>query len=124
MYFKFTKIISMLLIAAYIYKKTKDRIALWALSFVLFLIIITMLFRIYLPDVSFGSPTIEYTIFLLIVGIVFIVLIIKIGVEAEKRRSDVGKNISSIFQLSKENIIFWTIIVLINLIGFLLDRWE
>jgi len=122
MYFKFTKILSMLLIVAYIYKKTRDRIALWVFNFIVFLIIAITFFRIYLPDVPLGSPTIEYTILLVIIGIGFIVLVIKIGIEAEKRRDDIGKNINSIFQLSKDNIIFWTIIVLINLIAFLLDK--
>lgn len=124
MYFKFAKILSMLLIIAYLYKKTKDRIALWVFNFALFLIISITLFRVIFPDIPFVSPTIEYTVFLIVVGIAFIVLIIKIGIEAEKRRADIEKNISSIIQLSKDNIIFWTIIVLINLIAFLLDKWK
>ncbi len=122
MYFKFVKMLSMLLIIIYLYKKTKDRIFLWVLIFALLLVSSTTLFRIYFPDIQLGSPTVEYTILLIGIGVAFIILVILIGIEAEKRRADIEKNIRSIIQLSKDNIIFWTTIILMNIIAFLLDR--
>ena len=126
MYSTYAELLSFLLIIAYLYRKTKERITLWVLSYILFLVSSATLFRVFFPNVPFFSPTLEYTIFLIIVGIPFLVLVVLIGAEIERRRTrgavENKRSLSSIFKLSKDNIIFWTIIVLINLVAFLLEK--
>ena len=122
---KTAKLLSLLLIAAYLYWKTRDKISLWALGYFAFLWGSATIFRRLFPDIPFRSPTIEYMAFLVIVGVPFLVLMVLVLVEVERRRSqkieEGEKDYGVLFKLSKENIIFWTIIVLINLIAFLLE---
>ncbi|MFH1674271.1 MAG: hypothetical protein ABIF87_12710 [Pseudomonadota bacterium] len=125
MYVKTAKGLSMLLIIAYLYWKTRDRICLWMLSYFAFLGGSVAVFRKLFPDIPFVSPTIEYMVFLVIVGIPFLTLIVLMGVEIEKRRSKKTEkpplDFGALLALSKENIIFWAFIVLINLVAFLLE---
>lgn len=127
MYANYAELLSLLLVIAYVYKKIRDKITLWVLGYMLFLGCCILIFRLIYPHVPFFSPTIEYGGFLLTVGIPFLVLIVIVGVEVERRRkSSIGKepvrDVSVIFHLTKENIIFWSIVILINLIAYLLDK--
>ncbi len=128
MYSNIAELISLLLLIGYLYVKIKDKIALWLLGYAFYLICCLFLFRLIYPNVPFISPTIEYMGFLFITGLPFLVIIVLIGVETEKRRSgaiaieEQTKDMKKIFNISKGNIIFWAIIVLINLIAFLLEN--
>lgn len=127
MYSNYTELFSLLLVVAYVYKKVRDKITLWVLGYVLFLVCCIYIFRLIYPEVLFFSPTVEYIGFLLTVGIPFLILIILIGVEVERRRKrsvnkEPERGVSEIFRLTKDNIIFWTLIAVINLIAYLLER--
>ena len=62
-------------------------------------------------------------VFLFIVGIPFLVLVVMIGVEYEKQKTkqpdDYEEKRAAIFSLTKGNLIFWSMIVLINLVAFI-----
>ena len=118
------ELLSILLVLAYFYKKTKNRIPLWILSYSAFLIVCVVLFRKLFPDIPFVSPTCEYMGFLFVTGVPFLVLIVSIGVEVEKQRTMTTEDNKPIvlFKPTKGNIIFWTVIVLINLAAFIVDK--
>lgn len=123
---RYIQIISIIFIIVYSYKKTKESIFLWILNYALFLVISLAFFKIFFPDIAMGSPTLEYGLFLTIVGVPFLILVVLIGSQIENRRAkgtgDGLLNITSIFTLKKDNIIFWVIIIIINLIAYLLDK--
>ena len=121
-----TEFLAVLLLIGYYYKKTKDKIVLWILSYLTFLICSGFLFRKLYPDIPFVSPTIEYMVFLVIVGVPFLVFVVLVGVEFEKRRlSEVKedkKDFAILFKPSRDNIILWIIFVLLNLAAFLMEN--
>lgn len=125
MYIKSANLLSLLLIIIYSYWKTRDKSSLFMLCCFASLWGGATIFRRLFPDIPFRSPTIEYMVFLVIVGVVSLVFLMLSVAEVEKRRTnkteerDIG--FRSLLTLSRENIIFWTIIVLINLIAFLLE---
>ncbi len=120
----FIELLSVLLLFGYYYRKAKDKIVVWVLSYLTFLICSGLLFRKLFPDIPFVSPTLEYMVFLVIVGIPFLALILFIGIEADRRKSSEGqkekKGFGILFKPSKDNIIFWTVFVLLNLAAFLM----
>jgi hypothetical protein len=126
MYSTYTELLSLLLIIIYLYAKTRDRISLLITGYIFFLLTSGIVFRFLFPDVPFFSPTLEYTVFLIWVGIPFLVVLALIFYEVEKKRTqstgEKSENISFIFEFSRDNIIFWTIIILMNLIAFLLEK--
>jgi len=125
-YSKYAEIISLLLIIGYTYKKTRDRIVIWGLICTSFIICTALVFKILFPNMQFGSPTCEYLGFLSLIGIAFFVFISGTAIELDRRRKNekekVEMNMSWIFELSKDNIIFWTLMVLINLLAFILEH--
>ncbi len=118
----FTKILSLLAIAIYIYIKTKDKAVLWTLLYVLYFFVIVFGFKLLYPDIPIPSPTIEYMIALMMCGIPFLIIMILVVIEAEKDRKKSAENIQSIYKINKSNLIFWGCIILLNLIAFLLDK--
>ena len=118
------ELLSVIAAIIYYFKKTHDRVVVWSFSYLSFLTISAITFRKLYPDIPFVSPTLEYMIFLFIVGIPFLVLVVMIGVEYDKQKTkrpeDYEKNRTAIFSLTKGNLIFWSIIVLINVAAFLL----
>jgi hypothetical protein len=77
------------------------------------------------PHVPLGSATVEYMVLLIIVGIPFLTLVVLAAVELDKRQRDKGKEGTTVLRpllvMSKDNLVFWTIIVLLNLIAFWLE---
>lgn len=126
MYTTYAKLLSALLIIIYYYKKTKDKLSVWIISYVIFLITSAIIFRRLYPNIPFVSPTIEYMIFLAIVGIPFLVLVVMIIGEFDKRskkKAEVdNKDFTVLFQPTKDNIIFWTIVILVNIASFILEK--
>ncbi len=118
------ELFSVLLLLVHYYRKTKDKIVVWVLSYLTFLVCSGLLFRKLFPNIPFVSPTPEYMVFLAIVGIPFLVLILFLGVEADKRKSreeqEEKKGFAILFTPSKDNIIFWAIFVMLNLAAFLM----
>lgn len=118
------ELLSVIAAIIYYYKKTRDRVVVWVLGYLSFLIFAAVIFRKLYPDIPFVSPTLEYMVFLSIVGIPFLVLVVMLGVEYEKPKTklpdEYEKNRSAIFSLTRGNLIFWSIIVLINVVAFLL----
>ena len=126
MYSTLAELLSALLLLGYYYKKTKDKIVAWILSYIMYFTVCAILFRKLFPNTPFVSPTPEYIVFLIAVGVPFLVLVVLLGVKFEKRKNDgatKGKeNFAILFKPTKSNIIFWTIIVLINLAAFLVGN--
>lgn len=120
--FLISQLLSLLLIVFYIYRKNRDKIALWAFLYFFYLGVLAISFKLLFPDITIPSPTLEYTIALIMAGIPFIIVIVLIAVKAEKDRVKTAENINSIFTINKSNLIFWGCIILLNLIGFLLEK--
>ncbi len=124
MYSTLAELLSALLFLGYYYKKTKDKIVVWILSYIIYFTICAILFRKLFPSTPFVSPTPEYIVFLIAVGVPFLVLVVLLGVKFEKRKhseaKEEKKDFIILFKPTKSNIIFWTIIVLINLAAFLM----
>jgi len=120
--FAFTQVLSLLTILVYIYVRTKDKSTLWVLSYFLYFFVIVVGFKFLYPDIPCPSPTIEYTIALIMAGIPFLIMVILVGIEVEKDRKKAAENIASIYKIDKSNLIFWGCIILLNLIGFLLEK--
>ncbi len=118
--------LSVLLLIGYYYRKTKDKIVAWGLSYLTFFFCAGVLFRKLFPDIPFVSPTVEYMVFLVIVGVPFLVLVVLVGYEIEKRRAselkEDKKDFTILFKPSRSNVIFWTVFVLLNLIAFLMEN--
>ena len=57
MYTTYAELLSLLFIIVYLYKKTKDKIPLWILVYILFLVSSAKVFRMLYPHVPFFSPT-------------------------------------------------------------------
>ncbi len=87
----------------------------------LYFVIVVIAFRILYPDIPIPSPTIQYMIALTLVGIPFLGLIILIAILHEKDEGK-GNNINLIFKINKNNILFWSFIIIFNLIGFILEN--
>src|SRR6266498_5039438 len=112
MYTKYAEILSLLLIVAYCYKKTKNKTALWVIGSV-FICVILLVFRI-----PFISDVLQYGIFLIVFFVSLIIIAIKGYKEQESKdkekietkKEEGKKDISAILKFSKDNIIFWTII--------------
>jgi uncharacterized membrane protein len=123
-YSNIAELLSVIAAIVYYYNKTKDKVVLWILSYISFCAICTILFRKLFPNIPFVSPTLEYMSYLAIVGIPFLVIVVVIGVEIEKQRTkapeEYNKNRAAIFTPTRNNIIFWTVFVLINLVAFIL----
>jgi hypothetical protein len=123
MYSNIAELLSVISAIVYYYRKTKDRVAIWILGYASFLATAAILFRKFYPHIPFVSPTLEYMVFLSIVGIPFLVVIVMVGVEIEKQRTKTPevyqKNRKAIFKLTRDNVIFWSIIVFINLAAFI-----
>ncbi len=126
MLLRYIQIISIIMIIVFFYKKTKEKMFLWILSYALFLGVCLELFRTVFPKIVLGSATLEYGMFLLVVGVPFLVLVVVIGVQIEKRsknRVENGAlNIASVFSMQKDNIVFWGTIIIINLVVLLFDK--
>ncbi len=126
MYSILIEFLSVLLLIGYYYRKTKDKIVAWILSYLIFFFCSGVLFRKLFPDIPFVSPTLEYMVFLVIVGVPFLVLVVFVGIEIERRRSseveEDKKDFTILFKPSRDNIIFWTIFVLLNLVAFLMGE--
>ncbi len=125
LYSNIAELLSLIAAMVYYYNKTKNKAILWVLGNVLFFAICVFLFKKLYPDIPFVSPTPEYMCFLAIVGVPFLITIVMIFVETEKQKprasEEYDRNSSAIFTPTRGNIIFWTIIVLINLAGFIAD---
>jgi len=123
MYFAKTKALSGIIFFVYWYIKTKERAPLLIMIIVLHIMICSILFKLFFPDIPFVSPTIEYLVYLAIVGIPFLIFVYKIGMEFDKmpieKRSQLFKHV---FEATRSNIIFWTLIVLLNLSAFIMDN--
>jgi len=78
-------------------------------------------FRILYPNMPIPAPTIQYMILLTMTGIPFLIMLLVIANEISKNREKSMENINSIFTMSRENIIFWGFIILLNLAGFILE---
>ena len=116
------EIISLILIIVYIYINTKDRVPLIALTFIFYVLIVANILMKIFPDMKIGTPSLEYTIALLIIGIPFLITVIIIGVQLSKQKPVLREqNILSIFKLRRRNIIFWIFIIFINIIGYMFD---
>ncbi len=116
------ELLSLGLVLAYYYKITRDRIALWILTFGVFLATCFILFHKLFPNIPFHSPTCEYMGLLFVVGAGFLVVLVLVGIELEKRKQITtadDKKPSELFKPTKSNIIFWALIVLINLAAFI-----
>jgi len=126
MYSTLAELLSALMLLGYYYKKTKDKIVAWILSYIMYFTVCAILFRKLFPNTPFVSPTPEYIVFLIAVGVPFLVLVVLLGVKFEKRENDGAtkekENFAILFKPTKSNIIFWTIIVLINLAAFLVGN--
>lgn len=119
--FTLTQIISGIAIIFFIYLKTKDRCSLYTFILITYCLIMFSSFRVLYPHIPTPSPTIQYMTLLAITGIPFLIMLVIIGNEAEKNREKTMENIQSIFTMSRGNIIFWGIIILLNLTGFILE---
>ncbi len=126
MYSTLAELFSALLFLGYYYRKTKDKIVAWILSYIVYFAVCAILFRKLFPNTPFVSPTPEYIVFLVAVGVPFLVLVVLLGVMFEKRKhgeaKEETKDFIILFKPTKSNIIFWTIIVLINLAAFLVGN--
>jgi hypothetical protein len=126
MYRTITELLSILLFLSYYYITTKDKIIAWILSYIMYFTVCAILFRKLFPNTPFVSPTPEYIVFLIAVGVPFLVLVVLLGVKFEKSKNDgttkEKENFAILFKPTKSNIIFWTIIVLINLAAFLVGN--
>ena len=122
MYSLFSRLFSLLLILFYYSIKTKSKTFIWGFGYLIFLLISGILFHILFPYIHFGSPTPQYAVFLVIVGIPFLVVFIVIAMEAGKEKVDKNKSWNVLFTPAKDNLIFWIVIILINLIAFVLSK--
>lgn len=120
--FLLTQALSLTLIFLYIYIRTKDTIALVTLLYAVYFNIIMIGFKILYPDIPIPSPTIQYMIALTLVGIPFLAVFFAIVLIGEKNREKTFANINSIFKINKINILFWSFIIIFNLIGFILEN--
>lgn len=124
MYSTLAELFSALLFLGYYYRKTKNKIVAWILGYIIYFFICAILFRKLYPNTPFVSPTPEYMVFLIFAGVPFLALVVLLGVEFEKRKLSEAKKSKKdfiiLFKPSKDNIIFWTIIILINLAAFLM----
>jgi hypothetical protein len=119
--FTLTQLISGLAIVLFLYFKTKDK---WILQGFLLLAYCSIMFagfRILYPNMPIPAPTIQYMILLTITGIPFLIMLLVIANEISKNREKSMASINSIFTMNRGNIIFWGIIILLNLVGFILD---
>jgi len=125
MWTKGAELMSAVLFIAYYYKKTKDKIVVWIVSYLTYFVCSVILFRKLFPAIPFVSPTLEYMTWLFIVGIPFLALIVAIAMIYEKRRTEKvqspQESFDILFTLSKDNLVFWACIVVINVIAFLLE---
>jgi hypothetical protein len=115
--FAITEALSVMLISLYVYFKTKNKCFLWAIIFGLFFA--TILFgvkNLYIPGV----------LGLIISGIAFVVAIILIQIEDDKNKGrnkgTIYADLNSILVMNKKNALFWGVIIIMNLIGFLLGE--
>ena len=125
MYFKCAKVISLILFALYYYKMNGNKLLLYVLLNVIFITISAFAFQLIFPTIPLNSPALEYLGFIAIVGISTLAMIILIAKEVEKQRNNktiYESEINSVFKLNKQNIIFWSIIMLIDITAYLLDK--
>lgn len=118
------ELLSILLVLAYFYKKTKSRIPLWVLGYTAYFFICAILFRKLYPNIPFVSPTCEYMGFLFVVGVPFLAVLVFVSIEAEKQQATASEDNKPtvLFKPTRENVIFWTVIVLINLAAFIMGN--
>lgn len=122
MYLAKAKVLSGLLFFVYCYIKTKERATLLGLLIVVHVIVSISLFRVLYPDIALVSPTIEYMVLLVIVGIPFLVATLMIGREIEKMTTEKRSSLfKPVFDPTRSNIIFWSFIIIINLMAFMMD---
>lgn len=123
MYFKTAKVISVVLFFIYAYVKTKEKLPLFAMIYLLYFALCGFTFKFLFPEIRFGSATIEYLVFLTIVGIPFLVGFYKVGMLVDKMpKEDKEKIFKPVFEATRSNIIFWAFIVLMNLLAFIMDN--
>ncbi len=103
-----TKALAGLLFFAYWYFKTKEKIPMYVVALMSYLVLCTTIFKLLLPNIEFGSPTIEYLCYLAIVGIPFLFIIYKIGIMFDRMTGDQKKDIfRPVFEMSKSNLLFY-----------------
>ena len=124
MYSKISTFVSLILLLFWIYRLTRNKIALWIFGYTSYLIISGVVFKSFFPDIKFFSPTLEYMVFLAIVGVPFLILIVLIGVEGDKQKKEnaVQKVMPKLMDINYKNISIWLIILFINILGRWLDK--
>lgn len=124
MFYKIANLISLLVVLIWSYTLTRNRIILWVVIYIAYFFICVITFKANYPDIQFFSPTIEYVIFLTFVGIPFLILVVLIGVEGERQKKiyHSEKLIPKIFSINVNNIIFWVLIIILNIFGLLMDK--
>jgi len=131
MYSEIAQLFSIIAIVIYIYFTTRAKIPLLVIFFafsyaVYFLVTETLLAHLKKPNtsISFESPIFGLVMFLIQIFIPLSVYILLLGIRISRKDaySVEQQNLRSIVSLSKRNIIFWSLIVLLIAGGFFLDH--
>ena len=122
MYLLYSQLFSLLLILGYYSIKTKSKAFLWLFGYLVFLLISGKIFHILFPRIPFDSPTPQYAVFLVIVGIPFLVMLVIVSMTLEKEKAEGKKDWKVILSLTRNNLIFWGVIILINLLAFIMGK--
>jgi hypothetical protein len=123
MYFAKAKALTGVLFFIYWYIKSKEKAPLLIILILSHIAICTIIFKFLFPGTPFVSPTIEYLVYLAIVGIPFLISVYKIGMEFDRMPTEKRRQLFNyVFEATRPNIIFWTILVLLNLLAYIMDN--
>ena len=122
MFFNITKLLTLFIFLVYYYAQTKNKILLWIIWYISFFVSSVAIFRNRYPDVPFFSATPQYLALLVIVGIPTLVLIAFVFMESDRQRNNKDYSIGTMFEYSTKNILLWLIIVVLNVLGYLIDK--
>jgi hypothetical protein len=117
------KALSVILFLIYWYVKTKEKIPLYCLCLISFIVFCVFIFKQLFPTMEFLSPTTEYLSFLVIVGVPFLFVIYRIGMMFDKMTAEQKREIfRPVFETSKSNIVFYSVIAIILLSSYLMGN--
>lgn len=115
-----TKALAGFLFLLYWYFKTKNKIPLYAVILLAYIVFCTYFFMFVFPDIKFRTPTIEYLIYLVSVSIPFFIIMYKVAMMIDGMTDDNKKDLfKPVLERSRSNILFFTLIALMLLFSYL-----
>jgi hypothetical protein len=124
MYFNAAKVIVLVSWMFYAYFATKNKAIKLLLGYIAYFAITTSFFVTVFPGFEFFSLTWQYLAFLLLVGIPFLVVVVKAGNEFDRQRTEGSpqeKISPKMFSANKANFVFGGAAVALLILGKVLD---